>query len=184
MSAPQPLAIAGQARHAMPQRIPNAPVWLQLWLVICGLFAVDLAWGIWIGLSISGWDRVVGAAMILLALSFAYQQRSRILADTSMMAALWIAVSSGGCVLTYLATTCALPLQDAVLMHYDHAIGFDWLVWRDAVARHPLIHLALSWAYDSLMLQILLACLLYPVQVRTRKSLGEMMRKLSVTASQ
>jgi len=42
-----------------------------------------------------------------------------------------------------------------------------------------------AWAVLVPMTAVLtLLALLYPVQVRTRKSLGEMMRKLSVTASQ
>ncbi len=165
----QPLAIAeGPARPALRH---NARTLLrpEVWLVIAGLLAVDLVWGTWIGFSIGGWVRIIGAVAILLALAAAYQHRSRTLADMALMASLWIAFSAIGAVLTYLAATCALPLQDGLLMRYDQILGFDWLEWRDKVASQPGVHLILSCAYGSLMPQILLSCLLLPALRMTER---------------
>jgi len=165
----QPLAIADVSPS--PALRHNAWTLLrpEIWLVVAGLLTVDLVWGAWIGFSIGGWARVIGAVAILLALAAAYQHRKRALADMALMASLWIAFSGTGAVLTYLATTCALPLQDGLLMHYDQVLGFNWLDWRDKVASQPGVHLILSCAYGSLMPQILLSCLLLPALRMTER---------------
>ena len=54
--------------------------------------------------------------------------------------AVWVAFTATGAVLTYLTTMYAWPLQDAAVSNFDHTIGFDWLVWRNAVLTRPLLH--------------------------------------------
>ena len=153
----------------MPGRTAPTLFWPEVWLAITALFALDLTWGAWIGFSVGDLARVLGAVAMLLGLTVAYMRRSRTLADMAQMAALWTTLSGRGAVLTYLAATCALPLQDALLMRWDSALGFSWLGCHDALAGWPLIQLLLSCAYDSLMPQILLSCVLLPALCRTER---------------
>lgn len=169
MSSSQPLAVADGSTYSALRHNVRAALRPEVWLVVAGLLAIDLVWGTWIGFSIGGWARIVGATAILLALAVSYQHRSRMLSDMALMASLWVALSGTGAVLTYLATTCALPLQDGLLMRYDQALGFDWLDWRDKVASQPVVHLVLSCAYGSLMPQIVLSCLLLPARRMTER---------------
>lgn len=162
-------AIADRPSRPALRPTIRAMLRLEVWLVVAGLLAVDLVWGAWIGFSVGGWIRGVGATAMLFALAAVYHYRDRVVADMAMMGSLWIALSCTCAVLTYLATTCALPLQDGLLTRYDRAIGFDWLDWRDKVASQPGIHLVLSYAYDSLMPQILLSCLLLPALRMTER---------------
>lgn len=127
-----------------------------------GLFVVDLLWSARIGLSIGGWLRSVVAILVLLALSVGYRRRNGRIADMAESAALWIAFTAAGCVLTYLGATCALPLQDAALSQFDHALGFEWVAWRNTVLAWPLLYWPLFLAYASLMPQIVFSVLFFP----------------------
>ena len=75
----------------------------------------------------------------------------------------WIAFTAAGCVLTYLAARCALPLCDDTLESLDRAMGFDWMAWSDWVAAHPALHAVLRLAYASLLPQIVLCCCVLPL---------------------
>lgn len=147
------------------------PLYALLWLLIGGFLALDTAWAARVGLSVGEWERAVAAMATLLALAALYRRRKRTVADMASMAALWIFLSATGCALTYLGATCALPLQDSALTGFDQALGFDWLTWRDAVAARPWLNLALSWAYASLLPQILLGILLLPALGMTERSI-------------
>ena len=133
------------------------------WSLIGAMLVIDLIWAPSVGLSIGGWWQTIAAVGVLLLVAGRYRHRSRTLVDMASSAALWIAFSATGCVLTYLGATCAMPLQDAALTRLDQALGFDWVGWRDWVAAWPAVNLALSLAYPSLMLQILLSGLLLPL---------------------
>ena len=133
-----------------------------LWSVIGAITAVDLVWGAAAGLSIEGWWKPLVAAALLLSIARLYGRRSRILADAAHMASLWICFTAAGCVLTYLAATCARPLQDGTLASMDQALGFDWLAWRDAVAAHRALYAGLFLAYASLMVQTIASVLILP----------------------
>jgi hypothetical protein len=130
--------------------------------LVGGLIVTDLLWSSRIGLSIRGWWEPTAAVCVLLALSMAYRRRSRVIMDMTESAALWVSFSAAGCVLTYLCAACALPLQDAALTGIDHAIGFDWLVWRNIVLASPALHWALFIAYVSLMPEIVFSVLFFP----------------------
>jgi membrane-associated phospholipid phosphatase len=134
-----------------------------IYAVVGGLLVTDLLWSAHIGLLIEGWLRPTSALCVMVVLSLGYRRRSRIIADMAESAALWISFTAAGCLLTYLCAASALPLQDAALTKIDHAIGFDWLVWRNTVLAWPVLHWALFLAYASLMPQIVFSILFFPI---------------------
>jgi hypothetical protein len=86
------------------------------------------------------------------------------------LGALWVAFTAAGCVLTYLAATCAWPLHDAVVNDLDNALGFDWLAWRGVVLAKPVLAWALRLAYASLLPQIVFSILFFSTTCLTRRS--------------
>lgn len=158
-------------RGRLLEHAGDLPLNTLLWLFIGCLFALDSIWAARIGLSVGKWQIMAAAMATLLALAALYRHRKRAVADMASMAAMWISLSATGCVLTYLGATCALPLQDALLTGFDQSLGFDWLAWREAVAARPWLNSALSWAYASLLPQILLGSLLLPALGMTKRSI-------------
>ena len=75
--------------------------------------------------------------------------QSRI-ANMAEACALWFAFTPTVAVLSYLAASCAFPLQDVMMERLDRAIGFDWSAWHDAVLDRPILSCLLLVAYSSL----------------------------------
>ena len=132
------------------------------WALVGALLVIDVPWAALIGLSIGGIWKAMATVGGLLALSAAYRRRSRGISLMAEHAALWIAFTATGLVLTYLCAACAFPLQDAALAEFDHALGFDWLAWRHAVLASPALSRVLFFTYGSLMPQIALAVFFFP----------------------
>jgi hypothetical protein len=141
------------------------------WVMVGGFCIVDLIGSARLGLSIGGWQTAGGLIILLLVVSAAYRRRSPGIAAMTETTALWVAFTPGACVLTYLAATFAWPLQDAVVSRLDHAIGFDWLAWRQVVLASPVLHGVLALAYASLLPQILLSVLFFAATGRTGRSI-------------
>jgi hypothetical protein len=141
------------------------------WSVTAGLAGLDIVWANHIGMSVHGATRPVLTTVALLVLAAAYRHRCRPLADSVEAAALWMAFTAVGCVLTYLCAAAARPLQDAALAAFDHALGFDWAAWRDFVLRHPVLHHVFAIAYASMLTQILLAIVFLPVIGRAERGI-------------
>jgi hypothetical protein len=64
-------------------------------------------------------------------------------------------------VLSYLAASCAFPLQDVTMERLDQAIGFDWSAWRDTLLERPTLNRLLVVAYNTLLSQFLLAIIYF-----------------------
>jgi hypothetical protein len=148
--------------------------------MVGGLVVTTLLWSARIGLSIGGWQRPVAAVCGLLALSVLYRRRSRTILHMIEGTALWIAFTAAGCVLTYLCATWARPLQDATLTAIDHALGFDWLAWRDIVFARPALHWALFLAYGCLLPQMVVSILFFPAIGLSRRGI-ELLRLAALT---
>jgi len=56
--------------------------------------------------------------------------------------------------LSYLAASPNLPLNDAMLDHWDKALGLDWRTWLDWMNERPAVFAALRPIYLSLTLQM------------------------------
>ena len=124
-------------------------------------------WGSQVGLSVGGIGLSAGAIIVLLALSVIYRRRSRAIADMAAATASWVALMSTGVVLSYLAASCALPLQDEMMERLDRVVGFDWLAWHDAMLSQPILSWLLSIAYYSLQPQAALSIIYFAVSGRT-----------------
>jgi hypothetical protein len=142
--------------------------------MICLLLAVDVVWALQVGLTISGCEIFVGMIAALVAVSAAYRRRNRNIANMAEAGALWGALMSTGIVLTYLAASCALPLQDATMQRLDRVVDFDWLAWRDAILSWPTLRWLLPIAYYSLQPQAALSIIYFAVSGRTAR-IGELL---------
>jgi hypothetical protein len=58
-----------------------------------------------------------------------------------------------GVVLSYLAASCARPLQDEMLQRWDRLAGFDWFAWNHAIVVRPALYWLMLSAYSSMQLQ-------------------------------
>ncbi len=76
--------------------------------------------------------------------------------------------------LTYIATSIDLPLQDARLLAWDRALGFDFRSLLDLTNRHRELIPPLASSYNSIGPQLLTATLLLPLVGYYRRS-GEML---------
>ncbi|HEY7550294.1 MAG TPA: phosphatase PAP2 family protein [Hyphomicrobiaceae bacterium] len=81
----------------------------------------------------------------------------------------------------YLATSAALPLQDARLASLDRALGFDWPAFLASANASPLISTVLAAAYHSALPQMLALYLLLCFSGRERR-LAEFLALISVTS--
>ena len=140
------------------------------WSAVLILLLVDFLWSLSIGLSIGGWTRPFSGAAALAALAALYRRRCRALADMSETAALWVVFTAAACTFTYLGATMNFPLRDSALARFDTEMGFDWLAWRSIVLAWPALHAALEAAYESLLLQLLLAILIFPSRNMTYRA--------------
>ena len=73
----------------------------------------------------------------------------------------FFAFVAAAAVLSYVAASCALPLQDATMERLDRAIGFDWSAWRDALLDRPTAYRLLVVTYNSLFSQFLLVIIYF-----------------------
>jgi hypothetical protein len=142
-----------------------------VWALIAGLAGLDFLWARFIGLTVHGTLEAVVTTVGLLALSAVYRQRCRRIADTAEAAALWMAFTAIGCVLTYLCAAEGRPLQDSALAELDQTLGFDWATWREFVFTHPALHHLLATAYGSLLAQILFAIVFLPLVGHTQRGI-------------
>jgi membrane-associated phospholipid phosphatase len=81
----------------------------------------------------------------------------------------------------YLATSAALPLQDARLASLDQALGFDWLGFLASANSNPAISWALVTAYHSALPQLLALYLLLCFG-RYERRLAEFLALMSTTS--
>jgi hypothetical protein len=129
--------------------------------MIFPLLAVDFVWASQVGLTIGGGEIEAGLIGALLALSAACRRRYRLIANMTGAVAWLCAFGAAAGVLTYLAGSCALPLQDVMMERLDRAIGFDWSAWRDAVLDRPILSRLLIAAYYSPFSQFLIASIYF-----------------------
>ena len=118
----------------------------------------------------------------LLALSAAYRRRNRGIANMAEACALWCAFTATAAVLSYLAASCAFPLQDVMMERLDRAIGFDWSAWHDAVLDRPILSWLLLVAYDSLLPQSVLSIIYFPATDRSAR-IGELLLLAGATSA-
>jgi hypothetical protein len=148
------------------------------------LLAVDFVWAQHVGLTIEGGEIIGVLVGAPLALSAVYRRLNR--GITNMIAnmfeafALWSAFCAMLLVMSYLAASCAFPLQDVMMERLDRAIGFDWSAWHNAVLKQPILGFLLLGVYSSPMLQALLLTIYFPATGRSAR-IGELVLLAVVT---
>jgi hypothetical protein len=149
--------------------------------MICLLLAVDFVWASQVRLTISGGEIQACWIGALLALCAAFRRRHRSIANMAEAWALWFAFTPAVAALSYLAASCAFPLQDVMMERLDRAIGFDWLAWHDAVLDRPILSWPLLVAYASLLPQTILSIIYFPATDRSGR-IGELLLLAGATA--
>lgn len=137
----------------------------EAWFCLLMLSGGDVA-GLLAGdIRVTGWAWAAAASALPLGIAALYRTlgRDARIAEMAEWAALWIAFSALGCVLTYLANRPDLPMHDRGMAAIDRALGFDWRAWWDWTRRHPPAAAVLGAVYASLAPQIVLACLVLPL---------------------
>jgi membrane-associated phospholipid phosphatase len=129
--------------------------------MICFLLAVDFGWALEIGLTISGAEIKVGLIAALLAVSVACRRRDLGRANMLEAVAWFFSFVATAAVLSYLAASCAFPLQDQMMERLDQAIGFDWSAWRNALLDEEILYRLLVVAYNTLLPQFLLTIIYF-----------------------
>jgi hypothetical protein len=135
--------------------------WPWAWAIVGLLLAVDVVWAFLVGLNISGSEIKIGLIGAMLAISAPYRRRNRARANMLEAVAWFFCFVAMAAVLSYLAATCALPLQDATMERLDQAIGFDWSAWYHAVLDRPTLNRLLVASYNTLFSQYLLAVIYF-----------------------
>lgn len=98
---------------------------------------------------------VIGLGALALPLALRrYRNDPRVFA-TVRGAALLLAFSAAGTVLSYLAVSTNAPLVDATLAAWDRALGFDWLAFSAWQQGHSVLFAGLQYAYYSGMPQLI-----------------------------
>jgi hypothetical protein len=155
------------AQHLGPVAIFQ---WPLAWAMICLLLVVDFVWASQVGLKIGGCGTQACWIGAMLALSMAFHRRDRRMANMTEAWALWFALPPALIALSYLAASCAFPLQDVLMERLDGAIGFDWPVWHHAVLHRPILSFLLSVAYISLLPQVILSIIYFPATDRSART--------------
>jgi PAP2 superfamily len=156
--------------------------WPLAWAMICLLLAVDFVWASQVGLTIGGGVMLACWIGPVLALSAAYRRRNGGIANMAEACALWFAFTPAVAVMSYLAASCAFPLQDVMMERLDRAIGFDWSAWHDAVLDRPILSWLLLLAYSSLIPQTMLSIIYFPATDRSAR-IGELLLLAAATAA-
>ncbi|HVN64274.1 MAG TPA: phosphatase PAP2 family protein [Candidatus Binataceae bacterium] len=149
--APQPLPLAGSKAGSFHRA--------EAWVVVAVIGAVDWMWARQTGLSIVAWTRfdLTFGLLVIIGSVYGYSGRDLRLADAGNYAAMWVAFSTCGAILTYLAATPALPLRDAEFARIDASLGFDWMAWYGVLHAHPRLHLASLFVYNAMLPEIVLS---------------------------
>lgn len=131
----------------------------RAWLLILIVGVIDLIWCSAVGLNFSGWGSVLLTLGFLgaVALIYGYAGRSARLGEVGNYAALWVAFSVVGTILTYLAATLNFPLRDSELSAIDSALGFHWASLYDFATAHWISKVVFSLAYNAMLPQIVLS---------------------------
>jgi hypothetical protein len=140
--------------------------WPLAWVTVGLLLVIDVVWAAQVGLKISGAEIKVGLIGAMLAISVASRRRDRTRANMLEAVAWFFCFVATAAVLSYLAATCAMPLQDETMERLDRAIGFDWSAWYHAVRDRPTLYRLLVVAYNTLFSQFLLAIIYFSKRKR------------------
>lgn len=129
------------------------------------IWAADLAWAAGAGLRVAGLGGLAASVLLLLVSLLFYRRRAAgdRAAELVFGFALFLALTTGTGLMSYLAATIGRPWADPWLARSDAALGFDWLAWYRLVQSHPLLHHLLAAAYASMIPQVTLCLFAFPL---------------------
>ena len=138
---------------------------LAVILLLAGVWGAVVAWTTWAGLHLAGLGDLVVTLALLVANLLVYRRLSLGDRAASMLwgFTIFFAMTTGSVVLSYLAATLDRPFADPWLSRADVALGFDWMAWFDFVKAHSALHNILATAYASLVLQVLICLVAFPL---------------------
>lgn len=136
---------------------------LWAWAAIAAIGLFDIVVADRIGFRFVELTKALAGVLLLCSIGifYDYTRRSLKLADVGHYAALWVAFSIVGSVLTYLAASMDFPLRDNQLAAFDAALGFRWYPWFEFVHSSRLLTLVLQIAYASFLAQIVLSVMYF-----------------------
>src|SRR5262249_21593518 len=110
MSSPSAVSEAVVRRRAVAGLAAPSGYLQWTWAAVGAVAVLDVIWCAYADMRIYGAGKLALTVACLLALSAIYRRRSRGLADSAQIAALWIAFTACCCVLSYLCATSMQPL--------------------------------------------------------------------------
>jgi membrane-associated phospholipid phosphatase len=121
-----------------------------------GLWALDLAWAAWAGLSVIQLGALGATLAILVANALLYRRvrGGERATELAWSIAMFTLLGTGFTLLSYLGLTLHMPLADPWLARFDAALGFDWTVWQHFVLSHAVLHRLLAFGYGTLPWQL------------------------------
>jgi len=134
-------------------------------LLLAALWAGAFAWVSWAGLRVTGFGDFA-ATLLLLTVNLLIYRRFPLGDRAANMLSgftVFFALSTGSVLLSYLAATLDRPFADPWLSRADAALGFDWVAWWHFVQSHQALHNLLHTAYASLVAQVLICLVAFPL---------------------
>jgi membrane-associated phospholipid phosphatase len=151
-------------RHLRPILLPAAAI-LAVW-------AIDLGWAAWAGVRVAGLGGMAAAVLLLGANLLLYRRRPEGDRAAGLLwgFAMFFALASASGATSYLAATIGRPFADPWLARADAALGFDWPAWYRWVGAHATVQRLLALAYASMIPQIFVCLLVFPLTGRAARN--------------
>lgn len=142
---------------------PTLSVFRVEWSALLLLAAIDAIWSAVAGFSFTAGLATTGFPLAALACAFSVRIWGK--HHWAALTGEYIALSGAAIlafgVLSYLCCAVGRPLADATLLHFDRALGFDWLYWFDLLRAHRVVLAALRIAYNSMPYQAIYFAVLF-----------------------
>ena len=134
----------------------------EIWFLVL-LVAIELLWAHISGITLEEMD--VGLSLVVAPVAVglvldAMGQAKRI-AHIAYYFSFWVGFLIIGSILTYLCATLPFTLMDESFAKMDRAMGFDWILWFHYVKSQPLLDKILTFAYGSMIPQILFGIIFF-----------------------
>ncbi len=139
---------------------------------LAALWALDLGWAAWAGLSLVQLGALIVTLAVLAANVLLYRRMrgGERAFELAWSVAIFMAFGTGCTLLSYLGLTLHRPLADHWLAGFDAWLGFDWMAWYRFVRAHDLLNRLLLFGYRSLSLQILITVFALPLSGMLRRN--------------
>jgi membrane-associated phospholipid phosphatase len=137
-----------------------------------GLWALDIVWAGWAGISLLEIGTLIATLVVLGANLVVYgrMQGGERAFELAWTVAIFVTLGTGFTLLSYLGLTLHMPLADPWFAWFDAMLGFDWTAWFDFVHHHALLTRLLVFAYRTLALQLVITIFALPLSGMTQRT--------------